>query len=175
MPVGTFHKLLSQYSKTLGWNVCANDQLSYIQALIEIDDGVCMELKLQKSNSIQVSIWSFREKLDDGYLSIIDARNLITRAHKTIAKCMKVAGLTQKGSFKMLCPHWNPGEEYVCLVTVDEKKEVPQKMPIFSSLTKNCTMHRKGLEPGHFPWTKEDFESDGKFRIRRKVHSEWLS
>ena len=28
------------FRKTLGWNVCANDQLSYIQALIEIDDGV---------------------------------------------------------------------------------------------------------------------------------------
>ena len=169
MPVGAFHKLLSLCSKTVGWTVCADDHLSYNQALIEIDDGVLMEMKLQKSNSIDVSIWSFREKLDDGYLSINEARTLITRAHKATSKCMKIAGLTQKGSFKMLCPHWNPGEEYVCLVTVDEKKEVPQNMPIFYCLIKKCTMHRKELEPGHFPWTKEHFESDGKFRIRRKA------
>ena len=170
MPVGAFHKLLSQCSKTLGWKVCANDQLSYIQALIEIDGGVCIKLKLQKSNSIQVSIWSFREKLDDGYLSITDARNLITRTHRTIAECTKRTGLTQKGSFKMLCPHWNPGEEYACLVTVDEKKKVPQNMPIFFSTRQRCAMHRKEIEPGHFPWTKEDFDFDGKIRIRKKVN-----
>ena len=178
MPVGAFHKLLSQCSKTPGWKVCADEHLSYIQALIEIDDGVRMELRLQKSNSIQVSIWSFREKLDDGYLSINEARNIIASAHKTTAKCIKITGLTQKGSFKMLCPHWNPREEYICLVTVDEKKEVPQNMPIFLSHQKLCTMHRKELEPGHFPWTKEDFDSDGKFRITKKAkeslsHIKW--
>ena len=163
MPVGAFHKLLSQCSKTPGWTVCSGDHLSYTQALIEIDDGVHIELRLQKSKSIEVSIWSFREKLDDGYLSVNEARTLITKAHKTTSKCMKIAGLTQKGSFKMLCPHWNPGEKYVCLVTVDEKKEVPQNMPIFLSYTKKCTMHRKELKPGHFPWTKKDFDYDGKF------------
>ena len=163
MPVGAFHKLLSQCSKTPGWTVCADDHLSYIQALTEIYDGLQMELRLQKSNSIDVSIWSSRQKLDDGYLSINEARNIIARAHKTTSKCMKIAGLTQKGSFKMLCPHWNPGEEYVCLVTVDEKREVPQNMPIFFANTEACTMHRKELEPYHFPWTEEDFDSDGKF------------
>ena len=163
MPVGAFHRLLSQCSKIPGWTVCADEHLSYNQALIEIDDGVRMELSLQKRNSVNVSIWSFREKLDDGYLSINEARNTIARAHKTTAECMKKTGLTQKGSFKMLCPHWNPGEEYICLVTIDEKKEVLQNMPIFLSHTKMCTMHRKELEPGHFPWTKENFDSDGKF------------
>ena len=163
MPVGAFHRLLSQCSKTTGWTLCADEHLSYNQALIEIDDGVRMELSLQKRNSVNVSIWSFREKLDDGYLSINEARNTIARAHKTTAECMKKTGLTQKGSFKMLCPHWNPGEEYICLVTIDEKKEVLQNMPIFLSHTKMCTMHRKELEPGHFPWTKENFDSDGKF------------
>ena len=163
MSVGACHKLLSQCSKTLGWTVCADDHLSYTQAFIEIDDRVHMELKLQKSNSIQVSIWSSREKLDNGHLSINEARTLIARAHKTTAKGAKMAGLNQKENFKMLCPHWNPGEEYVCLVTVDEKKEVPQNMPIFSTHTKKCTIHKQDLEPVHFPWTKKDFDSDGKF------------
>ena len=162
MPVGAIHKLLSLCSKTTGWTVCADDHLSYTQALIEIHHGVRMELKLRKNNSIDVSIWSSRKKLDDGYISINAARDLLVRTHRTVDKCTKVSGLIQKGDFKMLCPHWSPGEEYICLVTVSEKEEVPQGMPVFFSKTKQCTMHEKELESGHFPWTKEDFGEKGK-------------
>ena len=162
MPVGAIHKLLSLCSKTPRWTVCADDHLSYTQALIEIHDRVRMELKLRKNNSIDVSIWSSREKLDDGYISINDARDLLVRTHRTVDKCTKVSGLIQKGDFKMLCPHWSPGEEYICLVTLSEKEEVAQGMPVFFSKTKQCTMHEKELESGHFPWTKEDFGEKSK-------------
>ena len=163
MLVGAIHKLLSQCSKVSGWTVCADNHLSYTQALIEIHDGVRMELKLKKNNSIDVSIWSFRGKLDNGYLSKNDARLLIVRAHTTVGKCMKISGFTWKGEFKMLCPHWSPREEHICLVTVGEDEEVPQDVPFFFSKRKKCTMHGKELESGHFPWIKEDVDSDGKF------------
>ena len=169
MQVGAIHKLLSLCSKTPRWTVCANDQLSYTQALIEIQDGVRMELKLRKNNSIDVSIWCSRGKLDDGYLSINEARDLTVSAHRTIGKCMKISGLSQKGYFKMLCPHWSPGEEYVCLITVEEKEEVLQYIPTYFSKTEKCTMHKKELESVHFPWTKENFDSDGKFWIKKKT------
>ena len=167
MPVGTFHKLPSQCSKMPGWILCENAHLSYTQALIEIDDAVRMELKLQKSNSIDVSIWCSRRKLDDGYLSINEARDLIVIVHRAVNKCMKICGLTQKGDFKMLCPHWSPGEEYICLVTVEEKEEIQQNITVFFSNIKECTMHKKELEPGHFPWTKEDIGFSGKFSMGR--------
>ena len=91
MPVGAFHKLLSQCSKTPRWNIWSSDYLSYTQALIEIDSGVHIELKLRRSNSIDISIWCSKEQLNEGYLSINEARTLIVRTHRNIGQVMKIA------------------------------------------------------------------------------------
>ena len=170
MPVGAFHKLLSQCSKIPSWKVCANDHLSYTDASIEISHGIRLALTLMKTNTIRLSIWSAREVLDDGHLSNNEARELILKAHTTVSQCLKLLALTSSAGFKMLCPHWSPGEEYLCLVTVGEKENIPLDGPVFFAKSNKCTIHKKVLESGHFPWTREelDVDFDGRFKFNRQ-------
>ena len=169
MPVGAFHKLLSQCSKIPCWKVCANDHLSYTDASIEISHGIRLALTLMKTNTIRLSIWSAREVLDDGHLSNNEARELILKAHMTVSQCLKLLALTSSADFKMLCPHWSPGEEYLCLVTVGKKENIPLDGPIFFAKSNQCTIHKKVLESGHFPWTREELnvDLDGKFKYSK--------
>ena len=140
MPVGTFHKLLAQCSKMPGWNICIDHNLSYTQALIEIDDGVCMELRHRNSNSIDLNIRSSRDTLyDDGYSSFNDPSDLSIRTHDAIDKVLEISGLTQKGDSKMLHRHRIPRKEYASLAKAGEN-EVPQ------DTRKKYTMHTKELE-----------------------------
>ena len=168
MPVGVFHKLLSQCSKVPNWKIFANDHLSYTDASIEISQGIRLAITLIKTNTIRLSIWSAREVLDDGQLSNNEARELVLNTHSAVGRCLKSLSLTINAEIKMLCPHWSPGEEYICLVTVGEKEEVPPNNPIFFAKINKCTIHKKVLEPGHFFWTREKFDLDGKFKLSRK-------
>ena len=76
---------------------------------------------------------------------------------------MEVLGVKQCKNFRMICPHWRPGDEYLCLVEIEEKMEPWTDNFKFHPKYDKCAVHNKVLGRRFFFVTDENLK--GKFKL----------
>ena len=145
---GTFHKLIISCAQRSDWKLKTGDHLSRNHASFDVTKGTHLVLYQKKNNTIQVSTWTSKEKLDKGEISNHDIRGFLFDIRKEVARMMEVLGVEQSRNFQMLCPHWRPDDEYTCLVEIEE--ETDYAPVVFYPKSDKCVIHNKVLEPRLF-------------------------
>ena len=151
LSVGTFHRLLSLCVQQSNWKLNIGGHLSHSDASFEVTKGTQLVIT-QKKDTIQVSTWTSKQELDKGQVSNDEIRAIVSDIHKYIAKNMEILGIEQSRTFRMLCPHWRPGDEFVCLVEMVQKSEpsTDRSTFVFYPKSEKCAIHNKTLEPRLF-------------------------
>ena len=152
--VGAFHRLLVLCAQTSNWKLNTSDHLLHNNASFQVTEGTYLVLS-QISDTIQVSTWTSKEKLDKGKVSNDEIRTILFDIRKKIARKMVALGIQQSKTFRMLCPHWRPGDEYLCLVEIEEVMEPQPDNFIFQPKYNKCAVHNKMLDPRLFFVTDE--------------------
>ena len=70
-----------------------------------------------------------------------------------MARKMETLGVTQSKVFRILCPHWRPGDERLCLVEIEEQTQKRTDNFVFRPISDRCAIHKKVLEPFVFSTT----------------------
>ena len=141
--VGIFHKLLSECSKTQNWKLCAEDHLSYTDVSFKIALEMRLALTLLKHDQLRSTIWctgnALNKSVCDITLAIEDTRQIIS---SNMAKLKIAPGDT----FKILCPHTQANDPYICLIKMRESMD-PRTSELASHYMKNiCALHGKVLQ-----------------------------
>ena len=145
LPIGTFHKLLSECSKTKDWKICSDDHLSYTDASFEIATNVRLALTLIKGKKIRASVWFYEDAFQDTS-SLLQIREVLND------KLSKL-GITSRNTFLLICPDWNNVGSETCLVRVTEVVD-DGKIRRIQPMEKICYLHRKHLCESDFPEPK---------------------
>ena len=147
---GTFHRLLSLCAQQSNWKLNISSHLSRYNASFDVTMGTHLVLTQKKNNTIQVSTWTSKEKLDKGQVSNDQIRAFLFGIHKEIARKAEVLGIEQSRNFRILCPHWKPGDEHLCLIDIEEKTEARSDNVIYHPKYDRCAMHNEVLDPHLF-------------------------
>ena len=115
--VGTFHKLLSECSKTQNWKLCAEDHLSYTDASFKIRWGIRLALTLLKHDQLRSTIWCSAFAFE-AYLS--DMTSIINETRQVLSSNMTKMNIATSDEFQALCPHSKNTDAYPCLVRIRE-------------------------------------------------------
>ena len=154
LSVGTFHRLLSLCAQQSNWKLNIDGHLSHSDASFEVTKGTYLVLT-QKKDIIQVSTRTSKQELNKGQVSNDDIRNFLYDIQTEIAKKMVILGVKKSTNFRMLCPRWRPGDEYVCLVEIEEEQDLRTHNFVFYSKSKKCAIHNKALGSRIFRRTGE--------------------
>ena len=144
MSLGTFHRLLSSCARESNWKLNIGDHLWRNNASFQVTKGTHLAITRIK-DTLQISTWTSKQELDKGQVSNDEIRRVLFDIRKEIARKMKALDVEQNTRFRVLCPHWRPGDEFVCLVEIEEKPE-PQTNNLFYPKSEKCTFHNKALE-----------------------------
>ena len=164
LPIGTFHRLLSECAKHSSWKLCIDDHLSYNDASFEVTEDTRLVLTLMKNNTIRVSLWTSKNDLNKGLISNEEIREIIFKIRNDLARKMEVFDIAQSKDFQMICPHWRPGDENLCLVKVEEKMEAQTDELIFYPRADKYLLHKKALARSFFLWRAEDWNGKKNFK-----------
>ena len=97
----------------------------------------------------------FKTASEQRQVSNEEIRGILFDIHKNISRIMEVLGVEQSTHFRMLCPHWRPGNVYVCLVEIEEKLVPRPDCFVFYPKSEKCAIHNEALEPYFFFLTGE--------------------
>ena len=147
LPVETFQTLLSFCAKQSNWKFNISGHLSRYHASFDVSMGTYLLLTQKNKNTIQVSTWTSKEKLDKEEATNDEIREFILGIRREIERKTDVLGVKQSGNFQIVCPHWRRGDEYLCLVEMEEKMEPALENVLFCPVSARCVMHKKALEP----------------------------
>ena len=153
-PHRTFHRLLSSCARQSNWKLNIDGHLSYSDASFEVTKSTQLVLT-QKNDTIQVSTWTSKQHLSKDQVSNDEIRAILFEIHKDIARKAEVLSMEQSKTFRILCPHWRPGDEYVCLVEIGQKLDPRPDCFVFYPILEKCAIHNKALEPYFFFLTGE--------------------
>ena len=140
LPVGTFHRLLSNCSKS--WSICADKHLSYTDALFKIEHNVLLALTLLKGKMIQASVWFSEDAFQDSS-SLLQVREVFD------SKLLKL-GIPSCSRFLLICPHWKAGDDGICLIRVEEVLDDSDMYKI-QPAENICHCHGKNIHETYFP------------------------
>ena len=133
--------------KQSNWKLSIIDHLSHYHASFDVNLGTHLVLNPRKNNTIEVSTWTSIQELDKEHISNDEMRAFLLDIHKEMARMMETLGVTQSKVFRILCPHWRPGDEFLCLVEIEEQTEKRPDNFVFHPLSQRCAIHKKVLEP----------------------------
>ena len=163
LPVGKFHKLLSESYKRKDWKVCLGDHLSQTDASFLIAENVCLALTLVAEGSkVRVSIWSSREVIDHNTLSFL--LETTQALDEELEKC----SILPRHTFLLLCPFWKPEDGESCLVKVTEVMDRETGKYKIQSKFDRCFLHKEKLDSSFFP---EPRTGDGLHQSNIKVYN----
>ena len=154
---GTFHRLLSLCAQQSNWKLNIGAHLSHSHASFEVSKGTHLVLTQMANNIVQVSTWTSKQELKKEQVSNDEISAILCEIHKDIARKMEVLDMKQSKSFRMLCPYWRPGDEYVCLVEIKQKLDPRSDKSnfVFYPKSEKCMIHNKALEPHLFYINRE--------------------
>ena len=152
---GTYHRLLSSCAQESNWKL---SHLLHSDPSFEVTNGTHLVLTQMKNNTVQVSAWTSKQELKKAQVSNDEISAILFEIHKDISRKMEVLGMKQSKSFRMLCPHWRPGDEYVCLVEIEEKPDPRPANFLFYPKSEKCAIHNKALGPHLFNMTGEHWK-----------------
>ena len=161
--LGTFFRLLSLCAQQSNWKLITDDYLSHNNASFEVTKDTYLILTRMKNDTIEVSAWTSREELNKVKISNDEIRALLFDIHKEIARKAEVLWIQQSKNFRVLCPHWRPGDDFLCLVEIEEKMEPRSDNVRFHPKYDKCAVHNKVLDPPLFFVTRE--YQKGKFKL----------
>ena len=148
-----FHRLLCLCAKQSNWKLSITVHLSNHHASFDINLGTHLVLNQKNNNTIEVSTWISIQELNKGQNDEI--RAFLFDIHKEMARKMETLGVSRSKVFRILCPHWRPGDEYVCLVEIAEKLDPRPDNCVFHPTSERCAIHKETLEQYLFLSTGE--------------------
>ena len=140
--VGTFHKFLSECSKTQNWKLCAKDHLSYTDVSFEISCGVRLTLTLLKHDHLRCTIWFSTQALNVPKSKLI---SIIEDSRDKLSVNMSHLNIAGVNIFHTLCPHHEASDQYLCLVKRIETMDPRTNVLSSRYLRRMCTLHGKVL------------------------------
>ena len=143
--VETFQGLLCLCAKQSDWKLNVTGQLSYHHASFDINQGTRLVLNQKNYNTIEVCTYTSIQELNKGQSDEI--RTILLDIHKEMARKMETLGVVRSKVFRILCPHWKPGDECLCLVEFEEQTEKRPDNYVFHPISQRCAIHKKVLEP----------------------------
>ena len=129
LPVGTFHRLLSDCSKS--WSICVDKHLSYTDASFKIEGKM-----------IRASVWFSEDAFQDSSV-LLHVREVLD------SKLLKL-GIPSCNRFLLICPHWKAEDDGICLVSVKEVLDDSDMYKI-QPAENICYCHGKNIHEIHFP------------------------
>ena len=152
----TFLEFISFCAQETNWKL--DGHLSRSKASFDVTKGTHLVLT-QMNDTIQISTWTSKQELDKGQIPKHELRTILFDIHKQITRKMEGLGVEQSKNFRILCPHWRPGDEYFCLVEMENKAEAHRPDNIlFHHKYDRCAVHNKVLDPCLFFPTDENRE-----------------
>ena len=152
--VGIFHRLLSSCAQESKLNI--GSHLRSNSASGQVTKGTHLAItQIKDTDTLQISTWTSKQELDKRQVSNDEILAVLFDIHKEIARKMNVLDVEPCKSFRMLCPHWRPGDEYVCLVEIEEIPEPQTDNFAFYPKFEKCAIHNKALQPSLFFMTGE--------------------
>ena len=147
LSVGTFHRLLSLCTRESNWKLKIDGHLQRNIAAFEVTKGTYLVIT-QKNDTIQVSTWTSKQEMNQGPVLNNEIRAILFDIHKNITRKMVILGVEHSTHFRMLCPHWRPGDEFVCLVEIEQKPDPRSDRSnfVFYPKSEECVIHNKALE-----------------------------
>ena len=152
--VETFQTLLCLCANQTNWKLSITDHQSHYHASFDVNLGTHLVLNPRKNNTIEVSTRTSIQELDKGHISNDGIRAFLLDIHKDMARKMETLGVTQSKVFRILCPHWTPGDEHLCLVEIEEQTQKRPDNFVFRPISDRCAIHKKVLEPFVFSTTE---------------------
>ena len=143
LPVGSFHKIMSDFSKK--WNICSDDHLSYTDASFHLADGFRLALTLLTGSKIRSSIWCSKQAIDS------DTIPHLLKIQYMVNEKLKGFGVSPDNTFLILCPFWSSVDDSPCLVRLKEDKNKAANEYTFRVQTSQCSMHAREVVADHFP------------------------
>ena len=143
----TFQRLLCLCANQTDWKLSITDHQTHYHASFDVNLGTHLVLNPRKNNTIEVSTRTSIQELDKGHISNDDIRAFLLDIHKEIARKMETLGVDRSKVFRILCPHWRPGDECLCLVEIKEQTEKQPDNFVFHPISQRCAIHKKVLEP----------------------------
>ena len=150
-----FHRLLCICAKQSNWKLRFNRHISNQHASFDVNLGTHLVLNQKSNNTVEVSTRTSIQELDKGHISNDDIRVFLFDIHKEIARKMETLGVNRSKVFRILCPHWKPGDECLCLVEFERQTEKRPDNFVFHPISNRCAIHKKMLEPSSFLSTGE--------------------
>ena len=150
-----FHTLLCLCAKQSNRKLSITDHQSRYHASFDVNLGTHLVLNPRENNTIEVSTWTSIQELDKGRITNDEIRAFLFDIHKDMARKMETLGVTQSKVFRILCPHWRAGDEFLCLVEIEEQTEKQPDNFVFHPISDRCAIHKKALEPSLFSSTGE--------------------
>ena len=150
--MGTFHRLFAACSKTSTWRLCTEDHLSYTDASFQIEGGMRLGLTLLTSKAVRVTIWGYKRRMT------CDTHCLLFHAINLLRDNIASFNLHKHEPSMVLCPHWDPDDDNVCLVGVKEYVSATSGISMFEPKTKKCFLHGQDVNPEDF----KNFETSKK-------------
>ena len=145
--VETFQRLLCLCANQTNWKLRITDHKSHYHASFDVNLGTHLVLNPRENNTIEVSTWTSIQELDKGHISNDGIRAFLLDIHKDMARKMETLGVTQSKVFQILCPHWRPGDERLCLVEIEEQTQKRSDNFVFHPISQRCAIHKKVLDP----------------------------
>ena len=121
--VETFQRLLCLCTKQSNWKLDLTGHLSNRYASFDLNLGTHLILNQKNNTNLEVSTWTSIQELAKGHITNDEIRAFLIDIHKEMSRNMETLGVARSKVFRMLCPHWKPGDEFVCLVEIEEKPE----------------------------------------------------
>ena len=155
-PRRTFRRLLSSCARESNWKLNIGSHLRSNNASFQVTKGTHLAItQIKDTDTLQINTWTSKQELDKRLVSDDEILAVLFDIHKEIARKMKVLDVEPCKSFRMLCPHWRPGDVYVCLVEIEEKPEPQTDNFAFYPKFEKCAIHNKALQPSLFFMTGE--------------------
>ena len=155
-PRRTFRRLLSSCARESNWKLNIGSHLRSNNASFQVTKGTHLAItQIKDTDTLQINTWTSKQELDKKLVSDDEILAVLFDIHKEIARKMKVLDVEPCKSFRMICPHWRPGDEYVCLVEIEEKPEPQTDNFAFYPKFEKCAIHNKALQPSLFFMTGE--------------------
>ncbi len=135
-PIGTFSKLLS----TCSWCWSLRERpLSSTHASFTIDSGILLTLSQSHGSTIDICIWSDKSQLKRNPLAVL------LQSRCTLITNLRKCKIPVSDTFKVLCPHWRPGNPHFHTVDMRDRETAASASQYVEPLEKECICHSKAL------------------------------
>ena len=138
--ITTFHQLISECSKIKNWKLCTGENPpSYTCASFEMKRGIRLVLRLEKHDSLHVSIWCSKTIFKDKTSELI---NLCAESRHKLSAKIDQLGIVEAHTFHTLCLNSKPTDIRPCLMELREYQHPTPNKFSYWSIKKKCDLHQ---------------------------------